>query len=95
MLYVVYRRNLGYEDVLEALSAKGISIRVASPKLVMEEVHVYNVCTRMSALGISKTLIVTKALSTLPCVTSHQCSLLWLHNFASNIYFCWANSDAY
>ena len=32
------RRNLSYEDVLEALAKKGISIRVASPKLVMEEV---------------------------------------------------------
>ena len=32
------RRNLTYESVLEGLAAKGISIRVASPKLVMEEV---------------------------------------------------------
>mmetsp|Transcript_36991 Transcript_36991/g.103313 ORF Transcript_36991/g.103313 Transcript_36991/m.103313 type:complete len:102 (-) Transcript_36991:16-321(-) len=31
------RRTLGYEDVLAKLAAKGISIRVASPKLVMEE----------------------------------------------------------
>jgi len=31
------RRNLDYTDVLQALEAKGISIRVASPKLVMEE----------------------------------------------------------
>ena len=31
------RRNLTYESVLEGLAAKGISIRVASPKLVMEE----------------------------------------------------------
>jgi len=31
------RRNLEYTDVLKALEAKGISIRVASPKLVMEE----------------------------------------------------------
>ena len=36
-----YRRNLRYEDVLEALAKKGISIRVASPKLVMEEVQVF------------------------------------------------------
>lgn len=36
-----YRRNLSYEDVLEALAKKGISIRVASPKLVMEEVQVF------------------------------------------------------
>ena len=32
------RRNLTYETVLENLKQKGISIRVASPKLVMEEV---------------------------------------------------------
>jgi tRNA-splicing ligase RtcB len=31
------RRTLTYEGVLESLAAKGISIRVASPKLVMEE----------------------------------------------------------
>ena len=31
------RRTLAYPDVLAALEAKGISIRVASPKLVMEE----------------------------------------------------------
>ena len=31
------RRNLDYMDVLRALEEKGISIRVASPKLVMEE----------------------------------------------------------
>jgi tRNA-splicing ligase RtcB len=32
------RRELTDKDVLDALAAKGISIRVASPKLVMEEV---------------------------------------------------------
>lgn len=31
------RRELGYQDVLDALREKGISIRVASPKLIMEE----------------------------------------------------------
>uniref|UniRef100_A0A8W8LRU5 3'-phosphate/5'-hydroxy nucleic acid ligase n=1 Tax=Magallana gigas TaxID=29159 RepID=A0A8W8LRU5_MAGGI len=31
------RRNLDYTEVLSALKEKGISIRVASPKLVMEE----------------------------------------------------------
>lgn len=31
------RRKLDYRDVLDGLSAKGISIRVASPKLIMEE----------------------------------------------------------
>jgi tRNA-splicing ligase RtcB len=33
------RRTLHYEDVLDSLAKKGISIRVASPKLVMEEVQ--------------------------------------------------------
>ena len=31
------RRTLAYEDVLSNLDKKGISIRIASPKLVMEE----------------------------------------------------------
>lgn len=31
------RRNLEYTDVLEKLAQQNISIRVASPKLVMEE----------------------------------------------------------
>jgi tRNA-splicing ligase RtcB len=31
------RNTLDYKDVLAALAAKGISIRIASPKLVMEE----------------------------------------------------------
>lgn len=31
------RNKLGYEQVLEALKTRGIAIRVASPKLVMEE----------------------------------------------------------
>jgi hypothetical protein len=31
------RNNLSYQDVLDNLAKKGISIRVASPKLVMEE----------------------------------------------------------
>ena len=44
------RRNLDYMDVLHALEEQGISIRVASPKLVMEEVggcdtrHTYDAC---------------------------------------------------
>ena len=53
------RRQLDYADVLADLAAKGISIRVASPKLVMEEapesykdvVEVVNTC---HAAGISK-----------------------------------------
>ena len=31
------RRSLSYQEVLDKLSSQGISIRVASPKLVMEE----------------------------------------------------------
>ena len=31
------RRNLSYREVLDKLKEKGIAIRVASPKLVMEE----------------------------------------------------------
>lgn len=31
------RRNIDYQEVLDSLKSKGISIRVASPKLVMEE----------------------------------------------------------
>lgn len=33
------RRNLDFQDVLDRLADKGIAIRVASPKLVMEEVR--------------------------------------------------------
>jgi RNA-splicing ligase RtcB len=32
------RRNLDWHEVLQELQDKGISIRIASPKLVMEEV---------------------------------------------------------
>ena len=31
------RRNINYQEVLDGLAGKGICIRVASPKLVMEE----------------------------------------------------------
>ena len=31
------RRNIDYQEVLNKLQSKGVSIRVASPKLVMEE----------------------------------------------------------
>lgn len=36
------RRNLDFQDVLDKLADKGIAIRVASPKLVMEEVRLYS-----------------------------------------------------
>ena len=36
-MYLFYRRNLDYLEVLDKLKEKGIAIRVASPKLVMEE----------------------------------------------------------
>lgn len=34
-------RNLDFQDVLDRLADMGIAIRVASPKLVMEEVRVF------------------------------------------------------
>lgn len=37
------RRNLAFQDVLDALQNQGIAIRVASPKLVMEEVSIVKV----------------------------------------------------
>ncbi|CAD7703767.1 unnamed protein product [Ostreobium quekettii] len=53
------RKNLNYQDVLDALKFKGISIRVASPKLVMEEApesykDVTQVVDTCTAVGISK-----------------------------------------
>lgn len=53
------RRNLDYMDVLRALEDKGISIRVASPKLVMEEApesykNVTDVVDTCHLAGISK-----------------------------------------
>ncbi len=39
------RNKLDYQEVLDALKTKGIAIRVASPKLVMEEApESYKVC---------------------------------------------------
>eukprot|EP01104_Vermistella_antarctica_P020341 TRINITY_DN8672_c0_g1_i1.p1 TRINITY_DN8672_c0_g1~~TRINITY_DN8672_c0_g1_i1.p1 ORF type:complete len:507 (-),score=90.38 TRINITY_DN8672_c0_g1_i1:167-1687(-) len=56
------RRTLAYQDVLDNLKAKGISIRVASPKLVMEEApesykDVTQVVDTCHAAGISKKCI--------------------------------------
>ncbi|KAK6166374.1 hypothetical protein SNE40_023086 [Patella caerulea] len=56
------RRNLDYNNVLTALEDKGISIRVASPKLVMEEApesykNVTDVVDTCHAAGISKKCI--------------------------------------
>ncbi|KAM9989314.1 hypothetical protein ACTFIY_005356 [Dictyostelium cf. discoideum] len=53
------RNNLSYTDVLDSLQAKGISIRVASPKLVMEEApesykDVVQVIETCHKAGISK-----------------------------------------
>ena len=53
------RRNLDYLEVLEKLKNQGISIRVASPKLVMEEApesykDVIDVVDTCAAAGISK-----------------------------------------
>ena len=56
------RRNIDYQEVLDKLAAKGISIRVASPKLVMEEApesykNVTDVVDTCHAAGISKKCI--------------------------------------
>lgn len=56
------RRNLDYSDVLSKLQEQGISIRVASPKLVMEEApesykNVTDVVDTCHAAGISKKCI--------------------------------------
>uniref|UniRef100_A0A0K2TLJ9 RNA-splicing ligase RtcB homolog n=2 Tax=Lepeophtheirus salmonis TaxID=72036 RepID=A0A0K2TLJ9_LEPSM len=56
------RRNLDYQTVLDDLDKKGISIRVASPKLVMEEApesykDVTDVVNTCHAAGISKKAI--------------------------------------
>lgn len=53
------RRNIGYQEVLDKLADLGISIRVASPKLVMEEApesykNVTDVVDTCHAAGISK-----------------------------------------
>ncbi|KAI0978066.1 hypothetical protein GJ496_000063 [Pomphorhynchus laevis] len=53
------RRQLEWSDVLDSLKSKGISIRVASPKLVMEEApesykNVTDVVNTCHAAGISK-----------------------------------------
>ncbi|XP_053201875.1 RNA-splicing ligase RtcB homolog [Panonychus citri] len=52
------RRELSYQDVLDKLASQGISIRVASPKLVMEEApesykNVTDVVDTCHAVGIS------------------------------------------
>ena len=56
------RRNLDYQQVLDKLEQKGISIRVASPKLVMEEApesykNVTDVVDTCHAAGISSKAI--------------------------------------
>ncbi|KAB7507946.1 tRNA-splicing ligase RtcB-like protein [Armadillidium nasatum] len=62
------RRNLDYTDVLNNLEAMGISIRVASPKLVMEEApesykNVTDVVDTCHAAGISKKCIKLKPIA--------------------------------
>lgn len=56
------RRNIEYTEVLAKLQEAGISIRVASPKLVMEEApesykNVTDVVDTCHAAGISKKAI--------------------------------------
>ena len=62
------RRNLDYLDVLNTLEQMGISIRVASPKLVMEEApesykNVTDVVDTCHAAGISKKAIKLKPIA--------------------------------
>lgn len=62
------RRNLDYLEVLERLKEKGIAIRVASPKLVMEEApesykDVTDVVDTCHAVGISKKAIKLKPIA--------------------------------
>lgn len=52
-IYFVLRRNLDFQEVLDALKSKGISIRVASPKLVMEEVNMF-LCIKEVLFSVSK-----------------------------------------
>ena len=56
------RRNIDYQEVLDKLQGQGISIRVASPKLVMEEApesykDVTDVVNTCHAAGISQKCI--------------------------------------
>lgn len=62
------RRALDYKGVLEQLAEKGISIRVASPKLVMEEApesykDVTQVVQTCHDAGISKLCIKLKPIA--------------------------------
>jgi tRNA-splicing ligase RtcB len=62
------RRNLDFKEVLNKLQQQGISIRVASPKLVMEEApesykNVTDVVDTCHAAGISKKCIQLKPIA--------------------------------
>ena len=64
----VFRRNLDYQEVLDALKSKGISIRVASPKLVMEEVHVNHVLSLSEVVFSVKERSICKNVFTLASI---------------------------
>uniref|UniRef100_A0A6G1SAJ3 RNA-splicing ligase RtcB homolog n=1 Tax=Aceria tosichella TaxID=561515 RepID=A0A6G1SAJ3_9ACAR len=56
------RRDLDYKDVLKEMSRRGISVRVASPKLIMEEApesykNVHDVVNTCHEVGISEKCI--------------------------------------
>lgn len=62
------RRNLDYQEVLNSLAEKGISIRVASPKLIMEEApesykNVTDVVNTCHTANISKKCIKLKPIA--------------------------------
>ena len=67
----LFRRNLDYHEVLQNLAEQGISIRVASPKLVMEEV------TRILILGNIHSLIRNTSVPLLLSFMLPECSLPW------------------
>jgi tRNA-splicing ligase RtcB len=65
VFYSFSRQNLDYQDVLNKLEEMGISIRVALPKLVMEQApesykYVTDVVDTCHATGISKKCIKLK-----------------------------------
>ena len=59
------RRTLDYQDVLGALNKKGIAIRVASPKLVMEEVSRFGDMPECSTTFVHSMCIVHGCMCTL------------------------------
>lgn len=73
------RNKLDYQEVLDALKTKGIAIRVASPKLVMEEApESYKASQAAHAASIDGHMLclLTNTLATLLHVLSVPCACL-------------------